>query len=92
MHLLHRPQDHVDLHPEALRQRPLELVARLRPGDDGVARGQHGSHIGVAGLLQQRAQIRHRDPPLGAQIDPPQQRDEPCHGREGSLSNTFPPT
>src|SRR5438874_1118026 len=86
-----RAQDDRDLQAEALGDHALDLAANtLRFGaalEDDVAALQVRLHLAEAGLLERRAQLRHRDPVARADVDPAEQSHVAGHqgiiGRDG---------
>ena len=59
----------------------LERPRLLRRGEHDVAALHERRDVLVAGLAERRAQVRHRDPVAGGEVDSAQQRDLPCHAR-----------
>jgi hypothetical protein len=85
--LVPREHDGGHLHPEALGDRGLDARGVLgRRGlltcHHGVAAVQHGLHVGVAEVAEQRAQVGHGHPIELPEVDPAQQHGVPGHGAQ----------
>ena len=83
--LRRRTYDDVDVHAEVVTDGVLadgpDAAATGCRAEDRVAALQVGTNVVVPEILEQRAQVGHRDPALGPEVDAAQQRDVGGHDR-----------